>query len=108
MLQHLHQFTLRLLLVLYVLFNVHQFDTLELIEEYEEFTALAQRTPCKGDSLMIDGEALVEVLYVERLTPVEIPQENEETVLLDEPVSKQQIHTSIFLEHLGPPPKSFS
>lgn len=97
-----------MLLVLYVLFNVHQFDTLELIEEYEEFTALAKRPPFKGDSLMIDGEALVEVLYVERLIPIDIPQEHEETILLEEPVSKQQIHTTIFLEHLGPPPKSIS
>lgn len=96
---------LYLLIAFYIGFNVQQFDTAEFWEvfgEIPEYTGISSKGQ---DRLYCDSEMIVEVFCHDIQVPI-APHKNIETPLYKPNYTyKLRPNKTIYLEHLGPPPR---
>ena len=96
----------RTLLCLYIAFNIQQFDTIEFLQQSDDWYDMVENTCPMEDNLVNDSEILIEVSYHEVVLPVKIPEKPEEFISKPSFIKKNIEVAFIYLEHIGPPPRA--
>lgn len=96
----------RIFLFLYIAFNIQQFDTIDFLKQSKGWFELIENSCPTEDNLVSDSEILIEASYNDAVVPVNIPEKPEESISKPSFIKKNIEVASIYLEHVGPPPRA--